>query len=112
MGKWRNRTAHWTDEVAPILRIVADLGFDGAEVSPLGLTDDRAAAWARLIRDISCDLVFQDGPVTHPPCRTRLLSRSAASETWSSLLPKHDKSELRTTGNFLFPSRHSPNTNV
>jgi D-psicose/D-tagatose/L-ribulose 3-epimerase len=43
--------ARWTDEVAPILRVVADLGFDGVEISLLGMTDDRAAAMAGLIRD-------------------------------------------------------------
>ena len=39
-GLWM---ARWTYEVAPILRIVADLGFDGVEGPLLGMTDNRAA---------------------------------------------------------------------
>ena len=33
-GLWM---ARWTDEVAPIVRIVAELGFDGIEISLLGM---------------------------------------------------------------------------
>ena len=57
-GLWM---ARWTDEVAPILRVVADLGFDGVEVSLLGMTDDRAAAMARLIRDHGLAVTCSDG---------------------------------------------------
>lgn len=57
-GLWM---ARWTDEVAPILRIVADLGFDGVEVSLLGMTDDRAAAMAGLIRDHGLQVTCSDG---------------------------------------------------
>lgn len=57
-GLWM---ARWTDEVAPILRVVADLGFDGVEVSLLGMTDDRAAAMARLIRDHRLSVTCSDG---------------------------------------------------
>jgi len=57
-GLWM---ARWTDEVAPILRIVADLGFDGVEISLLGMTDDRAAAMAGLIRDHGLKVTCSDG---------------------------------------------------
>jgi D-psicose/D-tagatose/L-ribulose 3-epimerase len=57
-GLWM---ARWTDEVAPILRIVADLGFDGVEISLLGMTDDRAAAMAKLIRDHGLQVTCSDG---------------------------------------------------
>lgn len=57
-GLWM---ARWTDEVAPILRVVADLGFDGVEVSLLGMSDDRAAAMAQLIRDHGLAVTCSDG---------------------------------------------------
>ena len=57
-GLWM---ARWTDDVAPILRVVADLGFDGVEVSLLGMTDDRAAAMAGLIRDHGLQVTCSDG---------------------------------------------------
>ncbi|MCP4314950.1 MAG: sugar phosphate isomerase/epimerase [Hyphomicrobiales bacterium] len=40
-GLWMTR---WTDEIDPIMSTVADLGFDGIEISLLGITLDRAAA--------------------------------------------------------------------
>ena len=40
-GLWM---ARWTDEITPILRTVADLGFDGVEVSLLGMEDEKAEA--------------------------------------------------------------------
>jgi D-psicose/D-tagatose/L-ribulose 3-epimerase len=57
-GLWM---ARWTDEVAPILRIVADLGFDGVEISLLGMTDDRAAAMAQRIGDHGLAVTCSDG---------------------------------------------------
>jgi len=57
-GLWM---ARWTDEVAPILRVVADLGFDGVEISLLGMTDERAAAMARLIADHGLAVTCSDG---------------------------------------------------
>jgi len=33
-GLWM---ARWTDEITPILKTVADLGYDGVEVSLLGI---------------------------------------------------------------------------
>ncbi len=57
-GLWM---ARWTDEVAPILRAVADLGFDGVEISLLGMTDDRAVAMAGLLRDHGLQVTCSDG---------------------------------------------------
>ena len=33
-GLWM---ARWTDEIKPILKIVSDIGFDGVEISLLGM---------------------------------------------------------------------------
>ena len=57
-GLWM---ARWTDDIAPILRTVADLGFDVVEISLLGMTDDKAAALARLIRDHGLSVTCSDG---------------------------------------------------
>ena len=57
-GLWM---ARWTDEIAPILRIVADLGFDGVEISLLGMTDEKAAALAGLLRDFGLGVTCSDG---------------------------------------------------
>lgn len=40
-GLWM---AEWTDEITPILKTVADLGYDGVEVSMLGMTEEKAKA--------------------------------------------------------------------
>jgi|GEM_PF-4297873 len=45
-GRWM---ARWTDELAPIVRTVADLGFVDVEVSLLGMCDEKAEALGRLI---------------------------------------------------------------
>lgn len=57
-GLWM---ARWTDELAPIVRTVADLGFDGVEVSLLGMSDEKAEALGRLIRDHSIGVTCSDG---------------------------------------------------
>jgi D-psicose/D-tagatose/L-ribulose 3-epimerase len=57
-GLWM---ARWTDEVAPIVRIVAELGFDGIEISLLGMTDDRARTIGQLVRDHGLQLTCSDG---------------------------------------------------
>lgn len=57
-GLWM---ARWTDDIAPILRTVADLGFDGVEVSLLGMTDEKAAALAKLLRDFGLQVTCSDG---------------------------------------------------
>lgn len=57
-GLWM---ARWTDELAPIVRTVAELGFDGVEVSLLGMSDERAEALGRLIKDHSIEVTCSDG---------------------------------------------------
>ncbi len=57
-GLWM---ARWTDDIAPILRTVADLGFDGVEVSLLGMTAEKATALAGLIRDHNLQVTCSDG---------------------------------------------------
>lgn len=57
-GLWQ---AQWTDEIIPILRTVADLGFDGVEVSLLGMTDEKAAALGKAVRDHGLEVTCSDG---------------------------------------------------
>jgi D-psicose/D-tagatose/L-ribulose 3-epimerase len=57
-GLWM---ARWTDEIAPVMRIVAELGFDGIEISLLGMTDDRARTVGRLVRDHGLQVTCSDG---------------------------------------------------
>lgn len=57
-GLWQ---ARWTDQITPILRTVAELGFDGVEVSLLGMTDEKAAALGRAVRDHGLQVTCSDG---------------------------------------------------
>ena len=57
-GLWQ---AKWTDEITPILRTVADLGFDGVEISLLGMNDDKAAALGKAIKDHKLEVTCSDG---------------------------------------------------
>ncbi len=57
-GLWM---ARWTDDIEPILRHVADLGFDGVEISLLGMSTEKAVALAGLIRDIGLQVTCSDG---------------------------------------------------
>lgn len=57
-GLWM---AQWTDELAPILKTVADLGFDGVEVSLLGMSDEKAEALGSLVRDHGLEVTCSDG---------------------------------------------------
>lgn len=57
-GLWQ---ARWTDEITPILRVVADLGFDGVEVSLLGMTDEKALVLGRAVRDHGLEVTCSDG---------------------------------------------------
>lgn len=57
-GLWM---AQWTDELTPILRTVADLGFDGVEVSLLGMNDDKAKALGKAVRDHGLQVTCSDG---------------------------------------------------
>ena len=57
-GLWM---ARWTDEIAPIFGTVADIGFDGVEVSLLGMTDEKAAALGTLATDHGLEVTCSDG---------------------------------------------------
>lgn len=57
-GLWM---AQWTDEITPILKTVADLGFDGIEVSLLGMSDEKAEALGQAVRDHDLEVTCSDG---------------------------------------------------
>ena len=57
-GLWM---ARWTDEIAPIFGTVADLGFDGVEVSLLGMTDEKSNALGGLAKDHGLEVTCSDG---------------------------------------------------
>jgi D-psicose/D-tagatose/L-ribulose 3-epimerase len=57
-GLWM---ARWTDDIVPILKTVADLGFDGVEISLLGMTDEKAETLGRLIREHGLEVTCSDG---------------------------------------------------
>lgn len=57
-GLWQ---ARWTDEITPILRTVADLGFDGVEVSLLGMSDEKATALGKAVKDHGLEVTCSDG---------------------------------------------------
>ena len=51
----------WTDEIDPIMSTVADLGFDGIEISLLGITMERAAALNAAARDRGLEITCSTG---------------------------------------------------
>ena len=57
-GLWM---ANWTDEITPILKTVADLGYDGVEVSLLGMSDEKAAALGKSVREFGLEVTCSDG---------------------------------------------------
>ena len=57
-GLWM---ARWTDEITPILKTVADLGYDGVEVSLLGMSDEKAAALGKSVREHGLEVTCSDG---------------------------------------------------
>ena len=57
-GLWM---AQWTDEITPILDRVADLGYDGVEVSLLGMSDEKAAALGQAVRDRGLEITCSTG---------------------------------------------------
>ncbi|MEX3011502.1 sugar phosphate isomerase/epimerase family protein [Hoeflea sp. TYP-13] len=57
-GLWMTR---WTDEIDPIMSIVADLGFDGVEISLLGITLERAAALKAAASDCGLEITCSTG---------------------------------------------------
>lgn len=72
-GLWM---AQWTDEITPVLKTVADLGYDGVEVSLLGMSDEKAAALGMAVRDVGLEVTCSDGlslerDITSPDAETR-----------------------------------------
>jgi len=72
-GLWM---AQWTDEITPILKTVADLGYDGVEVSLLGMSDEKAAALGKAVREFGLEVTCSDGlsiekDITSPDQSTR-----------------------------------------
>lgn len=57
-GLWMTR---WTDEIDPIMSTVADLGFDGVEISLLGITMERAAALRAAASDRGLEITCSTG---------------------------------------------------
>jgi D-psicose/D-tagatose/L-ribulose 3-epimerase len=57
-GLWM---ARWTDEISPILKTVAELGYDGVEVSLLGMSDEKAEALGQQVRDHGLEVTCSDG---------------------------------------------------
>lgn len=57
-GLWQRA---WSDDPAPIMRQAAELGFDGVELSLLGVKPADAAAHAALARDLGLSLTCSTG---------------------------------------------------
>ncbi len=57
-GLWMTR---WTDDVPPIMRTVAELGYDGIELSLLGITQDRAQELKAAARDCGLEITCSTG---------------------------------------------------
>ena len=57
-GLWM---AKWTDEIKPILKIVSDIGFDGVEISLLGMDQYKARSLNKVIKDFMLEVTCSDG---------------------------------------------------
>jgi D-psicose/D-tagatose/L-ribulose 3-epimerase len=57
-GLWM---AKWTDEITPILKIIADIGFDGVEISLLGMDQHKAKSLNKIIKDFNLEVTCSDG---------------------------------------------------
>jgi len=57
-GLWM---AQWTDDIEPIVKTVAELGYDGVEVSLLGMNDEKAAALGKAVKDHGLEVTCSDG---------------------------------------------------
>jgi D-psicose/D-tagatose/L-ribulose 3-epimerase len=57
-GLWM---ARWTDDLAPIIRTVADLGYDGVETSLLGMTTEKAGAVRTIAEDAGLEITCTTG---------------------------------------------------
>lgn len=61
-GLWMTR---WTDDIEPIMSVVADLGFDGIEVSLLGITLEKAAALRAAAQQHGLEMTCSTGLAAH-----------------------------------------------
>ncbi len=61
-GLWMTR---WTDEIDPIMSVVADLGFDGVEISLLGIGHERAGVLNNAARDRGLEITCSTGLAAH-----------------------------------------------
>lgn len=57
-GLW---LARWTDDLTPAIRKAAEMGYDGIEVSLLGMTDEKAAALGKVVTDHGLEITCSDG---------------------------------------------------
>lgn len=57
-GLW---LARWTDDITPAIRRAAELGYDGVEISLLGMTDEKAAKLGKIIADHGLEVTCSDG---------------------------------------------------
>ena len=57
-GLWM---AKWTDEIKPILKIISDIGFDGVEISLLGMDQYKARSLNKVIKDFKLEVTCSDG---------------------------------------------------
>ena len=57
-GLWM---AKWTDEIKPILKIISDIGFDGVEISLLGMDQYKAKSLNKVIKDFKLEVTCSDG---------------------------------------------------
>jgi D-psicose/D-tagatose/L-ribulose 3-epimerase len=75
-GLWMTR---WTDEIDPIMSIVAELGYDGIEISLLGITLERASALKSSARDHGLEITCSTGlgPTEDPTSREPGIRRAA-----------------------------------
>ena len=53
--------ARWPEDIAPHIRTVAELGFDGVEISLLGVSDEKVAFLNGLIRELGLEVTCTTG---------------------------------------------------
>lgn len=53
--------ANWADDIAPVVRTVADLDFDGIEVSLLGMTDEKVASLSSIVKEHGLSITCTTG---------------------------------------------------
>lgn len=55
---WMSR---WPEDIAPHIRTVAELGFDGVEISLLGMSDEKIAFLRQLTKDLGLEVTCTTG---------------------------------------------------